>query len=183
MTPRKLTAWKTACIILAAALLTLLYLQLRASETDAYTVRLYRTYWDEERGYEITRSITPRTEAAWRSEMHEAPPVTVRFDGAVLRQGAGYGPTSLEGAFAAEDVNALCGREVLTEDWVFSWALYFTNDWYHINVYAEVRLPEEDGGPAEATMTVYHEGHSAPAEVLTWTGEVGEPIRFGAAEL
>ncbi|MBQ2953659.1 MAG: hypothetical protein IJE07_08895 [Clostridia bacterium] len=183
MKKRKLNGWMLAFIALAATLLVLLYIQMRASETDTYTVRLYRTSWNEERGYEVTRSIAPRPEAAWRSEMHEAPPVPVRFDGAVLRQGAGYGPTSLEGAFAAEDVNELCGREVLREDWVFSWGLYFTNDWYHINAYVEVRLPEEESGLAEATMTVYHEGYSAPACVMTWTGEVGEPIRFGAEEL
>lgn len=182
MKPHKLNGWKFACIVLAAALLVILYIQMRALETDTYTVRLYRTYWNEAGGYEATRSITPRPEAAWRAVMHEAPPETVRFDGAVLRRGAGYGPTSLEGAFAAEDVNALCGREVLTEDWEFCWALYFTNDWYHINAYVEVRLPEE-GGLAEATMTVYHEGQASPAAVLTWTGEVGEPIRLGAAEL
>ena len=180
---KKLNVWKIACIALVAVLLVSLYIQLRASETDTYTVRLYRTYWNEERGCKITASIVPRPEAAWRSEMHEALPVTVRFDGAVLRRGAGYGPTSLEGAFAAEDVNGLCGREVLTEDWGFSWGLYFTNDWYHINAYVEIRLPEDEGGLAEATMTVYHEGRSAPAAVMTWMGEVGEPIHFGAEEL
>lgn len=183
MKTKKLNGWKLAFFALTAALLVILYNQMRASETDTYTVRLYRTYGNEEGGYEATRSIVPCPEAAWRSEMHEAPPVTVRFDGAVLLQGAGYGPTSLEGAFAAEDVNALCGREALTEDWVFSWGLYFTNDWYVVNVYAEICMPEEEDGLAEATLTVYHEGQSAPAVVLTWTGEVGEPIRFGAAEL
>lgn len=183
MKTHKLNGWKIGCLLLAVMLIVFLYNHMVDSEKDTYTVRLYRTYWNEEGGYEATRSIAPRPEAAWRSEMHEAPPVTVRFDGAVLRQGAGYGPTSLEGAFAAEDVNALCGREVLTEDWAFSWGLYFTNHWYHINAYAEVRLPEEEGGPAEATMTVYHEGYSAPAAVLTWTGEVGELICFGAEEL
>lgn len=183
MKAKKLNGWKLAFFALAAALLVILCIQMHASETDTYTVRLYRTYWNEEGGYEATRSIVPRPEAAWRSEMHEAPPVTVHFDGAVLRQGAGYGPTSLEGAFAAEDVNTLYDREVLAEDWSFGWALYFTNDWYHITAYAEIRLPEVEGGPVEATLTVYHEGQSTPAAVLTWTGEVGEPIGFGAAEL
>ena len=183
MKMKKLNGWKIAFIVLVVTLLMMLYNQIRTSETDTYTVRLYRTYWNEAGGYEATRSIAPRPEAAWRSEMHEAPPVTVRFDGAVLRKGAGYGPTSLEGAFAAGDVNALWGREALTEDWTFSWGLYFTNDWYHISAYVEVRLPEAEGGLAEATMTVYHEGQSAPACVMTWTGEVGEPIRFGAEEL
>ena len=183
MKTKKLNGWKLAFFALTAALLVILYNQMRASETDTYTVRLYRTYWNEEGGYEATRSIVPRPEAAWRSEMHGAPPVTVRFDGAVLRQGAGYGPTSVEGTFASEDVNALCGREVLKEDWRFGWALYFTNDWYHITAYAEIRLPEEEGGQVEATLTVYHEGQSAPAAVLTWTGEIGEPIAFGAEEL
>jgi len=180
---RRINGWKIACIVMIVALMMGIYLRMTDSAKDTYTVRLYRTYWNEEGGYEATRSIVPCPEAAWRSEMHEAPPVKVRFDGAVLRQGAGYGPTSLQGAFAAEDVNTLYGREVLTEDWPFSWGLYFTNDWYVINAYAEIRLPEDVNGLTEATLTIYHQGQSKPAAVLPWTGRIGDTIAFGAAEL
>lgn len=174
--------WPLLCLALAA-LSVFLYASLKEAGTDAYTVRLYRTFWNDEGGYYATRSIAPRPEAAWQSGQHEAEPVTVRFDGAVLHQGAGYGPTTLTGAFAADDVNALCGREVLAEDWPFTWSLYFTNDWYVVSAYAEIRLPEDEGGEAEATLTVYHADHSAPAAVLTWRGGIGEMIKFGAAEL
>lgn len=182
MKSRKHLLWPAVCLLLAA-LSVFLYTELRKATADTYTVSMYRKTWSDKYSTYLTSKAAPRPEADWRSEMHEADPVNVRFDGCDLRKTAGYGPTSLQGAFAAEEVNRLMGETVLTEDWPFGWAIYFTNDWFVVHAYAEVWLPDEPDGLVTATMTIYLEDSAAPAAVLTWEGAIGEPIGFGATEI
>lgn len=170
--------WKVwLFLVLAAAGGLFLYdAWVRATAADTYTVRMYRA----ETGLQ---SIVPREEAAWSEGSHDAEPVTVRFDGAVLKRMAGYGPTALHGSFAAAEVNALFGQDVLTADWPFSWSLYFTNDWYQCDAYMEVCLPDAPEGEVTATLTVYLRDQARPVQVLTWSGRVGERIKFTGTEL
>ena len=182
MHSRKQLLWPAVCLLMAA-LSAFLYTELCRANADTYTVSLYRKTWSDKYNTHLTSKAAPRPEADWRSGAHDADPVTVRFDGSTLRQTAGYGPTSLQGAFAAEDVNRLMGETVLTADWPFSWGVYFTNDWSVAHAYAEVWLPDEPDGLVTATMTIYLEDSAAPAAVLSWEGAIGEPVAFGAAEI
>ena len=174
--------WAALCLLLAG-LSVFMYVQLRKATADCYTVCMYREEWSEEYSDYVTRRIGPMEEARWASGSHDATPVTVRFDGTILRQSAGYGPTGLNGSFAAADVNALYDQEVLAEDWPFRWGIYFTNDWSVCNVYLAVQLPQEPDGEVTATLTVYSEGSAIPMEVRTWTGGIGEQIAFGGLEI
>lgn len=170
------------CLLLAG-LSAFLYMKLEAASADRYTVCMYYEEWHEEYSDYVTRRIEPMEEAQWAAGSHDAESVAVRFDGAVLRQSAGYGPTGLNGSFAAADVNALYCQEVLTEDWPFGWGIYFTNDWCVCDAYLHVMLPQEPDGEVVATLTIYRRGEAAPDEILTWTGYLGERIGFGAIEL
>ena len=172
-----------ALCLLLAALSAFLYIQLEEANADCYTVCMYRDEWSDQYSDYVTRRIEPRREAEWTSGSHDAKPVKVSFDGTILRQSAGYGPAGLNGAFAAGDVNALYGQEVLTEDWPFGWGIFFTNDWLVCDVYLAVQLPREPEGDVTATLTVYAEGAAKPVEVSTWTGKLGERITFGGFEI
>jgi len=182
MKTRKHLLWPAVCLLLTAFSL-FLYAELRKVAADTYTVSLYRKTWSDKHNTHLTGKAAPLPAADWRSGAHDAAPVTVWFDGSTLRQTAGYGPTSLHGAFAAEEVNRLMGEAVLTADWPFSWGVYFTNDWYVVHAYAEVWLPDQPDGLVTATMTIYLEDRAAPAAVLTWEGPIGDPISFGSAEI
>lgn len=182
MKERKKLIWPVLCMLLAA-LSVFLYIRLEEAQADTYTVRMYKDEWSEKYGCYLTRSKAPAQEAEWASGMHEAEPVKVSFDGSVLRQSAGYGPTSAWGWFRAEDVNDFYGQEVLTEDWPFCWGSYFTNDWFVCDAYLYVELPQEPDGDATATLTVYLRGWPKPVETLTWTGKLGEVIGFPAVEM
>ena len=178
----KRCVWPLFCLLLAG-ITVLMYIQLDKANADCYTVCMYREGWSDKYSDYVTRRIAPMKEAMWVSGSHDAKPVKVRFDGTILRQSAGYGPTGLNGVFAAEDVNALCGQAILTEDWPFGWGIYFTNDWCVCDVYLAVQLPQEPDGEVTATLTVYSEGSAKPVEVRTWTGRIGEQIVFGGLEI
>ena len=182
-----MTRWKKyvypfLCLLLAG-ITAFLFVQLNGAQTDCYTVCMYRMEWSDVYGEYITRRIEPMADAEWTSGGHDAEPVKVQFDGTVLRQGAGYGPTALRGAFSAEYVNAAYGQPVLTENWPFGWGVYFTNDWYVCDAYLAVELPQEPEGEAKATLTIYIGGDAKPVEVQSWSGKLGEPIIFGGLEI
>lgn len=179
---KRLWSWKAACIVLAAVIVMLcthmLCTHMLASGKDTYTVRLYRTYWDAAKGYEVRHSIVPKSVAGYASGSHDAEAERVYFDGAEVRCGSGYGPRSLQGSFAAAEVNELYGREVLQADWVFSISAFKTSDKGGFDFRLAVDLPEEPDGEATATLMVFYAGHPAP-DVYTWSGAVGERIAFG----
>lgn len=182
MTRWKRLVWPLLCLLMAG-IAVFLYIQLEETVADRYTVCMYHEEWSDQYSDFVTRRIGPMEEAMWASGSHDAKPVKVRFDGTILRQSAGYGPTGLNGAFAAEDVNALYGQEVLTEDWPFGWGIYFTSDWRVCDVYLAVQLPQEPEGAVTATLTIYSEGSAVPVQVCTWTGKIGERIVFGGLEI
>ena len=182
MTKWKRFVWPLLCLLLAG-ITVFMYIQLGKANADCYTVCMYREEWSDKHSDYVTRRIGPMEEAMWASGSHDAAPVKVRFDGTVLRQAAGYGPTGLNGAFAAADVNALYDQNVLTEDWSFGWGIYFTNDWCVCDVYLAVQLPREPEGDVTATLTVYSEGSAKPVEVRTWNGKLGDRIAFGGLEI
>ena len=178
----KMYIYPLLCLLLTGLTMHL-YLQLQKASADQYTVCMYREVWSDQYSAYMTQRIKPMQEAEWTSGSHDAKPVKVRFDGTILRQSAGYGPTGLNGSFSAAEINALYGQEVLTQDWPFGWGIYFTNDWYVCDVYLAVQLPQEPTGEVTATLTLYSEGEGKPVVVRTWTGKLGERIIFGGLEI
>lgn len=174
----RLNIWKIAGLLLGAVLIVCLYNHVINSDQDTYTVRLYRTYWNEEDGFEVTRSIVPQKVADFAYGSHDAKPERALFDGAEVHCGSSYGPSSLQGVFAASDVNVLFGREVLAQDWAFSISVFKTSQDKILNYYLSIELPWDPEGEAVATLMVFYDGHSMPT-VYTWTGALGERIGFG----
>lgn len=175
MKEKRLWRWKIACLLLAALCIALIA-HIDGQQGSLYTVRMHlggNVFRDG-----LKSSIVPKEEADFSSGSHDAKPERVRFDGAEVRCASGYGPCTLSGAFSAEDVNAMYGQQVLTEDWSFGISAFKTGDNVGMDFYLSIDLPEQPDGEVTATLLVLYDGYPAPA-TFTWTGGVGEHIGFG----
>ncbi len=178
MEKRKVNAWKAAFFTLVTLLMiTLVAWYALTPCGDWYTVRMYREIRDEENGTTRYPSIVPEEKAGWAAGSHDAPVREVCFHGAVSRNSGGYGPQSLHGVFAAEEVRALWPELTIAEDWPFTISMFKTNGDATFRFDLAIILPQTPDGEARATLYIFREGLPKP-EIMEWTGSIGERIVF-----
>lgn len=129
-------------------------------------------YVSENNGYQLYSVYPYGKGSVWEDSRKRS----VKFRNGAVSTGFGHGPNTLTGYMALDDLREKWEQIPLQADWPFSVSLYNTSEGRKFRVYLDIEI-YTDQPDAKATLYVFYPDSAHPV-ICTWSGKIGEEIRF-----